>query len=418
MASQYLIVVAASAYPLGGGRFAVESAFAHHLRQLKAELGSLADTLVVAMPKLDESTFRQLEKSLEIVEEARDGIRLVPMHTASASHAAFLKELPGVLMRLAKEVRRSDVVHSGNAYVTRPVEFPALLLGKLTGAKTIFITDIDDRNSAKMNLATGTWGRRTWAFNRFVSDPFMHVQRWIAARAYSLVLLKGAKLAEDYGRGRPNVKHFLDSAFNAEHLIPEAELEQKLQAVTAEPKGPLEVVYFGRLVAYKGIDHMIRAVKHAREMGAELRFHVIGGGPERERLEGLTRELGLGELTTFHGAVPFGEALFSKIRAAHVLLAAPLSEDTPRSALDAMAAAEAVLAYDTYYYKELAEGGAGVVTVPWLDHEALGRELVDLHRSRARLAELMRQSVAFAKENTQEIWLERRVQWTRELFAQ
>ncbi len=412
----YLMVLAVPAYPLGGGRFAVESAFAQHLRQLKRRLGPIAEDLVVATPRLPEPAYRLLEKSMEVLDEEHDRIRLVPLYETGGSHTAFLKEWPVILRRLTAEVRRAEVVHSGNSYFTRPVEFTALALAKLRGAKTIFVTDIDDRNSAKMNLESGYWGRRQYAVNRIFADTFMHLQRWIAARAFSLVLLKGSRLAHDYGRGRPNVKNFLDSAFNSEHLIPEEELERKLRAVTAQPAGPLEVIYFGRLVAYKGIDHMLRAVKGAREGGADVRFGVIGAGPEQERLEDLMRELGIADIVTFHGAMPFGERLFAKIRAAHVLLAAPLSEDTPRSALDAMAGAEVVVAYDTYYYKELADGGGGVVVVPWLDHEAMARELVALAQSRDRLAELMRRSVRFARANTQEIWLERRVEWTREIF--
>ena len=96
------------------------------------------------------------------------------------------------------------------------------------------------------------------------------------------------------------------------------------------------------------------------------------------------------------------------------MLAAPLSEDTPRSALDAMASGQAIVGYDTYYYRDFASEGAGVVTVPWSQSEVLGKQLFELSKDRELLAHLFSKSRAFALENTQEIWLDRRLCWTEQ----
>ena len=97
-----------------------------------------------------------------------------------------------------------------------------------------------------------------------------------------------------------------------------------------------------------------------------------------------------------------------------VLLAAPLSEDTPRSALDAQASGQYVLSYDTYYYRDLQESGAAVEVVPWGNVEAMGRALVALSHDRDRLTKAIERGVAFARQNTQEIWLQKRLTWTRQ----
>ncbi|MGH3184522.1 MAG: glycosyltransferase, partial [Streptosporangiaceae bacterium] len=47
------------------------------------------------------------------------------------------------------------------------------------------------------------------------------------------------------------------------------------------------VVYLGRLVAYKGVDVLLRAAAEVR-----ARFHIIGEGRERPKLERLASELG------------------------------------------------------------------------------------------------------------------------------
>src|SRR6185436_17944128 len=50
----------------------------------------------------------------------------------------------------------------------------------------------------------------------------------------------------------------------------------------------------------------------------------------RGAVEALAAELRLGQQVSFAGALPFGAPLFERLYDAHVLLAAPLAEDTPR----------------------------------------------------------------------------------------
>jgi glycosyltransferase involved in cell wall biosynthesis len=223
-------------------------------------------------------------------------------------------------------------------------------------------------------------------------------------------------MALDYGKKRHNVKFILDSAFSEGHIIPEMQLREKASSLN-DLSNPVELAYFGRLVEYKGIAHMLYAVQHAIARGAHVRFHVIGDGPQRADLEKLSRNLGLGRAVAFHGAIPFGSQLFEQLYRMHILLAAPLSQDTPRSALDAMASAQTVIAYDTYYYRELALTGAPVEVVPWLANDALGQKIADIVADRTTLVNNLESAVQFARENTQEIWLNRRIEWTRAAVA-
>jgi glycosyltransferase involved in cell wall biosynthesis len=291
-----------------------------------------------------------------------------------------------------------------------PTEFASLLFGTLSGRKTIFIVDIDYRNSARMSYLTGAWSRKSYLVCKYVYDSARALQIWIAVRYYSLVMLKGRKMAADFGKGRTNVKDFLDAAHSEANLIPGDALAHKLAALR-NPEAPLRLTYFGRITAYKGIDACIRAVALARQAGAHLTFDIIGGGEQSQLCHDLVRQLDAGEYVTFHGPMPFGPEFFRLLYGYHLLLAAPLREDTPRSALDAMAAGIPYLAYDTYYYNQLLESGAGVV-VPWRDEQAMANELVRLARDREAVASMSQSAVAFAKKNTQEIWLDRRFEWT------
>jgi hypothetical protein len=57
------------------------------------------------------------------------------------------------------------------------------------------------------------------------------------------------------------------------------------------------------------------------------------------------------------------------------------------------------------------ESGAGRV-VPWPEIEAMAKMLVHLEKNRHEVAGMIEGAVAFARSNTQEIWLERREAWT------
>ena len=94
-------------------------------------------------------------------------------------------------------------------------------------------------------------------------DPLRILQVQIAVRCCSLCLLKSAKLVEDFGRGRPNVRNFYNTSHSAEHVISDDQLEKQIVRLQ-ERDTPLRLVFFGRFVKYKGLDRTIRAVASAR----------------------------------------------------------------------------------------------------------------------------------------------------------
>lgn len=193
--------------------------------------------------------------------------------------------------------------------------------------------------------------------------------------------------------------------------LPPAVAAVKLAAM-ADDRAPLRACYFGRLVDYKGVDYMLRAIAAAVRDGAKVQFDIFGSGEAEPSLRALQIELGLQDVVRFHGPRPYGVEFLTELANYHLLLAAPLSEDTPRSAMDAQAIGMGVLAFDTYYYAEIAAQGAGVTVVPWPDIQAMAKAITRLGANRAELVLLGERGIAFAAANTQEQWLERRAAWT------
>jgi glycosyltransferase involved in cell wall biosynthesis len=61
------------------------------------------------------------------------------------------------------------------------------------------------------------------------------------------------------------------------------------------------LIYVGRLHHEKSVDHLIRMMKLLKERRVSVRLMVIGDGPDRNRLENLSEEIGVTELVDFLG---------------------------------------------------------------------------------------------------------------------
>lgn len=412
---RYLMVVPVRAYALGGGRAAMESAFCAHLRELLERLGPTIDRMTVAAVGMPAADYEAARAHLGELDPERDGIRVEVLHDGDLSTPGFVRAWPAIQRHLEALVQSHDLVHAGPSHdLRRPIEIASLALAVKAGRPTISVTDIDLRSDAEMNRRLGRWSLKSYLLCRFLYDPIRDLEhRWIARRC-SLVLFKSEAQRTDYGEGRRNVRLFQDVAFQAQHLIAPAQLDAKIAALRDRAR-PLDTVYFGRLVAYKGVDRCIEAVAAARAKGRDVRLTVIGSGDEEARLRDKAR--GLEDGVRFCGAVPYGDRLFAEVRPRHLMLAAPLSNDTPRSTWDAMASGVPVLAYGTDYYRDLEASTKVVETVPWPSTEALTDRLVHYADHREELAERMRAAVAVARQNTSEAWLQRRVAWTRALLA-
>jgi len=411
----YLIVSRAPCYALSADSFATESAFAEHLRQLRRIWKDRFDHLIIAAPLMEHRAYEARQSYFSVVKAGADGVVFVPMHPHQTKGLKYwLTQLLPNVFRLRKLIKSAALVHSGPSHFYDPFGFFALLMAAAAGKPTVFVLDIDWRRSSLMNYRTGRWSLKSHWLAKCIYDPFISAQVRVAARMFSLVLLKGQGLCDDYGRDNPRVRNFMDSAFSAEHIIPEVALEKKLAQLTSDR--PLEVVFFGRLTGYKGLDRSITAIAKAMQLSkAAIRFHVVGTGEDEQRLRAVADRLGIADRVIFHGSIPFGRQLFDFLYGCDLLLATPMSEDTPRNALDAMASGIPILAFDTYYYRDLVRSGA-VEVVPWPSVDAMAEKLAGYALAKPSLETPIRSGVEFARANTQEIWLRRRHQWTCEVL--
>ena len=411
--STYLMILQVAYYPLDSEKSAIESAFLEHLQKLKHQLSSNYHQLVVAMPAMSEKEYLERQSSLIIFPQGEQDIYLKTLSPNFKKYSPLfiLKNLIPTLKRINKLVQESNLLHTGlSSQVFFPTSFFGVLVAVIRKKPIIYVVDIDFRESALMSYKNGDFSLKSYLLCKYIYDPLRILQLKFAIRVCNLVLLKGQQMVKDFDIGKDHVKYFIDAAHSNEQIITQTQLEAKQKAIKANQ--PLELAYFGRLVPYKGLSYCLQALSLCdSNVKNSLRFNIIGSGSQKEELISLVTELNLSKQVIFHDFIPYGECLFEKLYSYHLLLACPLRQDTPRNAIDAMAAGMGILAFNTYYYSELTSSGA-VEVVPWLSTEKLAEQIKYLTHNRNRLVEMTSAAVEFARSNTQEIWLNKRIDWT------
>jgi glycosyltransferase involved in cell wall biosynthesis len=127
-----------------------------------------------------------------------------------------------------------------------------------------------------------------------------------ALQASHVFALTGALREELIRRGVPGEKiSLLPNAVDESRFFPlprDSELEQKFGYERKSVIG-----YVGSLLAYEGLDLLLRAAAQLAKVRDDFRVLIVGSGAEHENLVALMRELNLGNIVDFTGRVPHSE---------------------------------------------------------------------------------------------------------------
>ena len=273
---------------------------------------------------------------------------------------------------------------------------------------TIFVQDTDIAHQSRQ--LPGSFGAK--------------LQRRIYARLYEracrksvrvadLSLLKGNRLMEKYGAGARWAQKFHDTSHSERSVVRADKLEERLVRSEA---GPLRLVYMGRFVFRKGVDHGIDIVHRARKLGADVVLDLIGDGPDRAKPEAQVDRLGLNGHVRFPGQQTYGPEFLEKLSESYdALLFTPLAEDTPRMIFDGYAAGLPLFAYGIDYCQERAKEEGATLLLPAGDPDGAAKAVTEfaLHR-RERLPALSRKAREAGQEHSAENWYRKRTEWTIE----
>lgn len=419
----YVMVLLVPFYRVDEQTIACESAFATHLKELLPRVSPWGQRIVIHSPMMTEAVYLKNKSHLAHIDCEKEAIHYISGPSVDLSRLRFLLCSPfSIWPTIWNVVRSANVIHaSASKDVFKLFTIMSIFFAVIQGKKTIFVMDIDHRNSAEMSYQTGKLSRKSYWLCRYIYNPLISLQIRFASRFCHLVMLKGQSLVDDYGKGRDKVKNFYDTAHDRSFILSEARLAKKISSWGQTDRN-IKLVYFGRLMAYKGIIDMIVATKKINEILCEknekksVSLTIIGAGEQELELKKIIDDQQLQDLVHLKGAMQYGEELFGCLAEYDFLLAAPHSEDTPRSVFDAMACGLPMIAYDTYYYKDLASTGT-VETVKWLSTDAMASKIFELSCNPEAVKEMIIACRTFAINNTQEAWLNKRLAWTTEFLS-
>lgn len=121
----------------------------------------------------------------------------------------------------------------------------------------------------------------------------------------------------------------------------EADLDSLQQLATTTPP---RFISIGRLLHWKGFHLGLQAFAQA-DLPKEVEYWVVGDGPERQNLEALAQQLGIGDRVTFWGKLPRQDTL-QKLSECSVLVHPSLHDSGALVCAEAMATGRPVICLD------------------------------------------------------------------------
>lgn len=153
-----------------------------------------------------------------------------------------------------------------------------------------------------------------------------------------------------------------------------------------DARGPTTFAAYGRMVAKKGFDVLLRALKRLHDRGIESRLVLGGDGPERPRLEALAEELGLGPAVRFAGWI---DDVAGLLHSADIFVLPSLDEPFGIVVLEAMALETPIVATKSQGPSEILDAGTAYLCAVGDDEslaEAMAEAAADCAGRRRRAA--------------------------------
>lgn len=123
------------------------------------------------------------------------------------------------------------------------------------------------------------------------------------------------------------------------------------------------IVSVGRLVAEKGHAQVIRALPRLANAFTDLKYRLVGDGPERAALAALAEQLGVASRVEFQGWLPYEQAIRQMANARVVAMPSrPVQEGFGLALAEAICCGRSVVASDIPVFREVA-GRASDVTL-------------------------------------------------------
>ncbi len=280
---------------------------------------------------------------------------------------------------LLKAARSADVIYVQNAVAAG---LPAAIVGMLTRTPVIlkFVGDEAWERATQLKLTTKQ-------LEDFLAAPeggmrirlMMTLEGWVL-RHVRVVTTPSAYLRDCLVRTYRVPQHNTVVNYNA---------AEKPDVVPFEAKPvPHQIAVTARLVEWKGIDGIIRAVAILTKQFPDVRLLIAGDGPQEQSLKSLARETGVADHVTFLGRVSRAETWHIR-KSSEVYVLNSSYEGLPHTALTSFAAEIPIVATRIPGTDEAVYDGRSGLLVPPHDDDALAEAIARLFADAALRKQLI-----------------------------
>lgn len=225
--------------------------------------------------------------------------------------------------------------------------------------------------------------------SKLLSLLMQRYHEWIIRRC-SLGLWHGEDCYRAYSPLCANSYLIHDVHTKAEDSITDSQLCQKLEQVMTDPT--LRICYAGRMATMKAPLDWVRAVVHAKQLGARLDAVWFGEGALQNEMAALITELGAEPYIHLAGFEADRPKLLQQIRDSHVMLFTHISSESPRCLLESLICGTPIVGYHSLYAEELLNEYDSGWLGPVHNWRKLGEQLKALADDRPHLAHLTQQA--------------------------
>lgn len=183
-------------------------------------------------------------------------------------------------------------------------------------------------------------------------------------------------LVEFYGlpRNQVTVIHNAVKSFEQE-LAPIDEIKKLKEA------GYTIVGNVGRLSEQKGMEFFIKSIPYIKQEGISAKFIIVGDGEDREKLDSLTKQLGLENDLLFLGYRSDVQNVLSQL---DLVVLSSLWEGLPLTPIEAFSVGKTIVATDVDGTGEIVKNGKNGWLVQAKDEKAIADKVIDLINHKER----------------------------------
>lgn len=240
---------------------------------------------------------------------------LIPHGPESIDYDTFARAAENGFKKVVKEWGKPDVIH---AHVVLPAGWSALKVARRHGIPIVMT-----EHSSPFSMHLGTELSR-----RLVRETLTSVDRLIAI---------SPALAKQLLDFQPDLNiDVIGESVRTDFFVP-------AENGVRQHKHGKRFFVAARLAEQKGLDHLINAVRLVEDKGLNsFELEIGGGGPDREKLEELAKDLGVAERCKFLGALN-REQVRERMQACDVFVLSSLHETFGVVVGEAMACGKPVI---------------------------------------------------------------------------